>query len=74
MRFLSRGILPENMTNHPRKYDWGIFVALLPLVLVQLKTIGVLHRINRKLLCQGVNCFSKRDQDVSETKTAPSLT
>lgn len=47
------------------KFSIAYFATILPLVLVQLKTIHVLFKINRKLLCSGKNCGAKNSDSVN---------
>lgn len=49
------------------------FVLLLPLVLIQIKSIHVLYKINKKLICKGADCFSE-DNGAKQIKSLHSWT
>lgn len=46
------------------KFSVAYFAAILPLVLVQAKTIQVLFKLNRKLLCRGKHCQAQNSEPI----------
>lgn len=53
------------------KFSLTYFAVMLPLVLVQLKTIQVLFKLNRKLLCSGQNCGAQNSDQEKPVVTYP---
>lgn len=51
------------------KFSLAYFAAMLPLVLVQAKTIQVLFKLNRKLLCRGRNCQAQPTEPIKPVVT-----
>lgn len=66
MFFIHWGLVKTNIIG---LFSPAYFVVLLPLVIIQFKSIDVLSRINKKLICRNGNCFSK-ENGVSETSTS----
>ncbi len=62
MFFIHWGLVKTNIIV---KFTPAYFGVLIPLVFIQLKTIHVLYKINKKLICKGKNCLSKEDGKVS---------
>lgn len=69
--FVHWGLVKTNIIG---LFSPGYFAVLLPLIFIQLKTIHVLYKINRKLICRGENCFSKEDRRINSIKTTQSWT
>ena len=69
MFFVHWGLVKTNILGI---FSPGYFVVMLPLVIIQLKTIHVLYKLNKKLICRGENCLSKGDRSIASIKAVQS--
>ncbi|MEN8904567.1 MAG: hypothetical protein ABF289_01260 [Clostridiales bacterium] len=66
MFFIHWGLVKTNIITI---FSPGYFILIAPLLLIQIKTIHILSKLNKKLFCTSKNCFEKRKSNLSPIKS-----